>query len=564
MKRIHKLTLAGLNRSLQALGFPSNNFAIMPTNAISYLTSLERFDISNNRVEVLSASDFQTLGNLTYLDLSDNLISKMSNETFSNLKSLKTLKLGGNRLGDHPVNFQAFRLCYNLRELNIRSNVITGSLTPSTLPKLKNLEILNLERNLIRSVQKEAFDGFVNLKSLHLSHNQIDVLQDHAFYNLKRLEFLDLSYNGIVAVSNASLQHLTYLKTLDLTHNFLRALTSDLISPLPSLESLMLGVELSLDENPLACDCSIHYFTEWLRTSKITTNNFSNALCATPPHLEGAPLSEVGPEFLLCDADDFEDDNVTTPDQTETIHHTKSLANTRDFSERIFLSDLHFSSDYGLILTWTVNLQDDYTCDAMFVYKEENSSEILIDDSMIHCERERINGENTINVIVPNSYTLLLEERYRFCLVLISQKNLDPELEIGCSNVTKLQTNEQSIKFGKGILERKPNTSLEIQTIEEKESIETNSKIDDEDSKSMQRKNPVYGLCGNINNYLPGIYLGATIATISLFLWGISKIRRISICSSISSTRCFQNPAGPTMDHERGSGYSKLQASTTL
>lgn len=41
------------------IGFPSNNFAIMPTNAISYLTSLERFDISNNRVEVLSASDFQ-------------------------------------------------------------------------------------------------------------------------------------------------------------------------------------------------------------------------------------------------------------------------------------------------------------------------------------------------------------------------------------------------------------------------------------------------------------------------------------------------------------------------
>lgn len=108
------------------------------------------------------------------------------------------------------------------RELNLKSNSIKGPLTRHTLPKFGALEILNLDRNLLTSIQNGALQEFPHLTTLTLRHNQIDVLQDHAFYGQSSLQVLDLGYNGIVAISGASLQHLTRLSTLDLTHNFLR------------------------------------------------------------------------------------------------------------------------------------------------------------------------------------------------------------------------------------------------------------------------------------------------------------------------------------------------------
>lgn len=65
------------------------------------------------------------------------------------------------------------------------------------------------------------------------------------------------------------------------------------------------------------------------------------------------------------------------------------ILNRFDFiiSFQIILHELHFSADYGLILTWIINLsKTDYMCDAIFVYKEENIDEILIDNSPVSDE----------------------------------------------------------------------------------------------------------------------------------------------------------------------------------
>jgi Leucine-rich repeat (LRR) protein len=123
------------------------------------------------------------------------------------------------------------------------------------------------------------------------------VLKDYAFAGLGSLQVLDLAYNGIVAISNLSLKHLPKLLVLDLTHNFLRALTSDLIAPLPSLKELRLDgndislvaktalmntsnrinspLALSLQDNPLACDCNLKPFAEWLSNSSVILSNVS-------------------------------------------------------------------------------------------------------------------------------------------------------------------------------------------------------------------------------------------------------------------------------------------------
>lgn len=327
-------------------------------------------------------------------------------------------------MSDFSSSLRALGQAVNLRELNLKSNSIAGPLSRHTLPTLPVLESLNLDRNSITSIQNGALQNYPHLVTLSLRHNQIDVLQDHAFTGLGSLQSLDLGYNGIVAVSGASLQHLGRLLVLDLTHNFLRALTSDLTAPLPALRELRLAGNdismvaanaldaaagelrsLSLTDNPLSCDCTLRPFAEWLSVSRIPSQDLLGAICATPPRLEGAPLLQVPLESLSCDggggADDASsrsgsnsmnaDENVNVLLQLDAISQrdrsnaSKAVAGViRDSGDVITLKRLHLSADYGMILTWSVRMRsDEFTCDAVFVYKEMNANEILLDNSPV-------------------------------------------------------------------------------------------------------------------------------------------------------------------------------------
>lgn len=112
------------------------------------------------------------------------------------------------------------------------------------------------------------------------------------------------------------------------------------------------------------------------------------AICATPPQLEGAPLLQIPVESLLCDGgnSDSEFDNANVLQQLDAISRDHNRTSyVRDSSDVIVLKRLHLSSDYGMILTWSVNMQsDEFTCDAVFVYQEKNVDEILLDNSPVN------------------------------------------------------------------------------------------------------------------------------------------------------------------------------------
>ncbi|CAD7014036.1 unnamed protein product [Ceratitis capitata] len=612
IKRVHKSAFLGIKGPLQALGLPANALLSVPWNSISTLTALERLDLSNNKIKALGTSDFAGLSNLVYLELSNNQISSISQRTFMNLRKLEVLKLGGNRLGDYPTSLKALTACYNLRQLDLSANNLNGPLTANTLPGLRSLESLELNRNLIKSIQNKALQNFSGLTSLSLRHNQIDVLQDHAFYGLGTLENLDLSYNGIVAISSASLQHLTRLTTLDLTHNFLRALTSDLIAPLPSLQALRLAgndisivaknaldgarelKSLSMQDNPLSCDCTIRSFAEWLQEAKIQSGDLISATCVTPPRLEGAPLIQVPLETLNCEMDNVEKDNANIIEQLEAITRQNHTTHIKDLSEEIVLHELHFSADYGLILTWILNLsKNDYMCDAIFVYKEENINEILIDNSPIHCESKVLNGQNTVSVIVPDSSTLEIGESYRFCLVMVQEQNHDADLNVGCSNITKLQLSSPGSVPEVRQYQRRPYrtelttyrdtenglTSIATHTVDENypNSKRNYNTIYDEDNELQQHQQQqhstqkhTYSFLDSLNkSFLPGLGVGILVTSVVVLVWGATRIRQNSINSRPSTptaTTCYaaSEHIARLADVENGTRYLKLQATTSL
>lgn len=181
---------------------------------------------------------------MTYLEISENQISSISQKTFVPLKNLVTLKLNGNKLGVSPGSLKTIAECINLKDLDLRSNLIKGPLMADILPTIKSLENLNLEKNSFSSIHGHTFKDFNNLISLILNHNQIDVLQDDAFIGLSSLQKLDLSFNGIVAVSEGSLKHMNRLILLDFTHNFLR-LVLDVFYHLEEIEKIKIFTEQS-------------------------------------------------------------------------------------------------------------------------------------------------------------------------------------------------------------------------------------------------------------------------------------------------------------------------------
>lgn len=91
------------------------------------------------------------------------------------------------------------------------------------------------------------------------------------------------------------------MQSVSLIFLFCRALTSDLIAPLPSLRELRLDGNdisivaknalsgaselhsLSLQDNPLSCDCTLKPFAEWLTVSKIPSQvkDFYHATVST-------------------------------------------------------------------------------------------------------------------------------------------------------------------------------------------------------------------------------------------------------------------------------------------
>ncbi|NXS99731.1 TLR5 protein, partial [Jacana jacana] len=101
---------------------------------------------------------------------------------------------------------------------------------------LGNLEHLNLFKNKINQIQRQAFFGLGNLKTLSLSSNLLGELYDYTFEGLHSVTDIDLQQNHIGTISENSFSNLVNLKTIDLRDNAIKRLPS-----FPHLTSAFLG-----------------------------------------------------------------------------------------------------------------------------------------------------------------------------------------------------------------------------------------------------------------------------------------------------------------------------------
>ena len=167
-------------------------------------------------------SFYCVLGQLNFekLVLSENTFRAIDPNSFHHVTKIKHLDLSKNRLG-HDFAQEGY--------------------LKTVFENLKNLEVLDISGNGIRSILHTAFANAEKLQILDLSHNELKSVT-FSTDQLKSLQHLDLRHNKITFLDELSLQRLNDLK--------LQAVN---ITP----------TKIDLDGNPIACSCDNRHYFNW-------------------------------------------------------------------------------------------------------------------------------------------------------------------------------------------------------------------------------------------------------------------------------------------------------------
>ncbi|XP_052896954.1 peroxidasin isoform X1 [Anopheles moucheti] len=177
--------------------------------------------------------------------------------------------------------------------------------------------IIDLRYNHIREVPTGAFDGLLHLHTIFLNENQLTKIHSGAFRDLPSLKYLYLNRNRIGAIASDAFISLNRLHSMYLHFNNLSRLEPQTFSNMASLERLYLHGNqiknipegsferlpslrrLRLDDNALECDCSLLWFVRTMQQPN-RKSLVAGATCATPPFLEGQPISSFTEEDFHC------------------------------------------------------------------------------------------------------------------------------------------------------------------------------------------------------------------------------------------------------------------------
>ncbi|KAI3941686.1 hypothetical protein MKX01_018276 [Papaver californicum] len=215
-----------------------------------------------------------SLSNLQFLEImvitGMKQISGTIPESFSKLKHLNQLVLEDNILqGTIPSSFGHLSL---LNTLSLSGNHLKGNIPPS-IGTLQNLLQLNLAKNSLTGSIPPTFKTLKNLQYFDLSHNLLSGLVPGFIGGFKNLTFLDFSNNQFSGEFPNSLCSLPNLLDMSLSHNKLTGNIPTQVRNLKSLSSLSLSFNHFHGEIPEAISKlqNLWYFN-------VSSNNFSDPL----------------------------------------------------------------------------------------------------------------------------------------------------------------------------------------------------------------------------------------------------------------------------------------------
>ncbi|XP_078529585.1 podocan [Lissotriton helveticus] len=228
--------------NVEILILSSNFLKHVPKNLPAALYKLH---LKSNKLEKIPKAAFSHLRGLRELYLQNNLLTNegMDNETFWHLPSLECLDLSNNNLIQIPSG-----LPRNIVLLHLEKNALR-TIPADVFTQIRNLEYLLLHNNKLRAkgIHPQAFQGLKKLHTVHLYNNMLERVPSGLPRRVKRLmilhnlitgiskndfaftyylEDLNLSYNKIIStqIHREAFRKLRVLKSLDLSGNNLKLL----------------------------------------------------------------------------------------------------------------------------------------------------------------------------------------------------------------------------------------------------------------------------------------------------------------------------------------------------
>ncbi|XP_071535600.1 LOW QUALITY PROTEIN: leucine-rich repeat neuronal protein 1-like [Panulirus ornatus] len=274
--------------------------------------ALEHLVLSNNKINYIEDEAMVDLTNLLSLDLEQNLVGSLYEEWFHGLGRLVVLNLAHNRIHNIPVS--VFRSLGSLERLHLAGNRIS-TVDPRAFSGLISLQVLTMEDNLMDRIPTTAFQSLPALETLTLDQNpltkikpldfshlsvtkislcqmpELSIIDSKAFYNLVNISTIQIHDNEkLTYVDPLSFMNVDSLKELQLHNNNLLGLQKEMVQHIPE------GVEISLYENPLKCDCNVRWLRQLIGlgdNASLVLREPEHLVCQSPPSLAHKLLKDL-------------------------------------------------------------------------------------------------------------------------------------------------------------------------------------------------------------------------------------------------------------------------------
>ncbi|CAO1438147.1 unnamed protein product, partial [Diamesa tonsa] len=150
---------------------------------------------------------------------------------------------------------------------------------------------LYLESNNISMIHGDRIKHLKALTRLDLSNNRISILSNYTFTNLTKLSTLIISYNNLQCVQRHALTGLKNLRVLSLHGNQISMIPEGSFTDLQSITHIALG------SNPLYCDCSLKWLSEWVKLDYVEPGI---ARCAEPERMKDKLILSTPANQFIC------------------------------------------------------------------------------------------------------------------------------------------------------------------------------------------------------------------------------------------------------------------------
>ncbi|XP_055526393.1 protein artichoke [Wyeomyia smithii] len=214
----------------------------------------------------LGSESSSASSSLLSIQLNSNSIKYLHGSSFQGQTDVQVIWLENNML--KSLDKMLFADLIHLERLYLRNNSLV-SIEVGAFDSQRALKHLDLSVNRLSELNENLFRSMAELDELYLSDNELEKLTPNVFGALRRLRVLDLSYNKLGVLQSNVFQPNFSVSVINLKSCGLSRIEPNAFKGLQNLN------ELNLEENQLKSDDIKQIDASSLRTLRLSANNFT-------------------------------------------------------------------------------------------------------------------------------------------------------------------------------------------------------------------------------------------------------------------------------------------------